>query len=1247
MDVQRVMEVWDPAGQIAGTGYLITDNLVLTAYHNIQRAGSTTQRSVEVRRLGLHGEQHAEWMAAEMLWPEQPPDIEQDPHADAALLLITDSAWQPSVAAAPVRWGRLAAPSPGAVGARVACIAVGFPEAEQRDGKRDTKQISGHIETLSGLKSGLITSHIDHVATPSAAGAPSSWSGASGAALFCGNLLTGVLTTDRARNYPGNQLIAVPLATLAARPGFTTTIKAAGNPLTLEDITTSAAGDSPPSGPYDADIPMGLHNLPGLPAEVFVGREEALTTLAAAMEQGSKAITQTVQGLGGVGKTTLALHYAHAHRDSYRLVWWIHADTPEQITTDLAGLTNRIKGAATGGTSVEDAEWAIGWLQTHPGWLLILDNAEHPDTTRHLTGQLHHAGRHLITSRFAHGWPTAPLALPLLTPAASFDLLTQLTGLTDADNQHHARLLADDLGHLPLALEQAGAFIAQSRISVSDYRDLFRQHPAQTTSTAPAGSDPQRTMARIWRITLDALHRTTPLAVDILGTAAWYAPNDIPRPLLAPLTDDPVSYAQALSQLAAYNMITLGTDTFGTHRLIQTVARTPDSTTTDDLDPHRTHDAITTARRRATDLLLTALPDEPTTSVAGWPAWRILLPHAEALLTAAEPAHDIEHTIRVLVDTAMYLQGQGQITLAITYMKRSLASSTRLHGPDHPSTLACLNNLANAYQAAGDLGRAIPLHEQSLADAVRILGEDHPNALGSRNNLAGAYEKAGDLGRAIPLREQTLTDAVRVLGEDHPNTLISRNNLATAYREAGDLGRAISLYEQTLTDRLRVFGEDHPDTLISRNNLATAYREAGDLGRAISLYEQTLTDAVRVLGEDHPFTLISRSNLASAYQEAGDLGRAIPLHEQTLVGRLRVLGEDHADTLISRNNLAGAYQAAGDLGRAIPLREQALTDAVRVLGEDHPFTLISRSNLASAYREAGDLGRAIPLHEQTLVGRLRVLGEDHPDTLISRNNLAGAFQEAGDLGRAIPLHEQSLTDAVRVLGEDHPGTLTSRDHLAGAYQAVGDLGRAIPLYVQILVGRLRVLGEDHPDTLTSRDNLAGAFEEAGDLGRAIPLYVQTLVGRLRVLGEDHPDTLGSSNNLAGAYEKAGDLGRAIPLREQTLTDAVRVLGEDHPNTLISRNNLAYAYQAVGDLGRAIPLYVQTLVGRLRVLGEDHPDTLGSRNNLASAYEKAGDLGRAVALYEQTLTDAVRVLGEDHPTTRIVRVNLTRAKSTSA
>ncbi|MFF7342155.1 NACHT domain-containing protein [Streptomyces sp. NPDC008163] len=235
-----MVEIWDPAGRIAGTGYLITDHLVLTAYHNIERADARSGRAVEVRRLALHGEDQAAWAAAEVLWPEQPPHLELDPHTDAALLLITDRQWQPPVSLPPVRWGRLPSAVPGAAQLRIPCVAVGFPRAEERDGSRDTKHIQGHIEALSGLKSGLITAHIDQVAVPRPAGAESSWSGASGAALFCGHLLVGILTTDRTLHYSGSQLVAVPVATLVDRRGFLSTVKAAGNSLDLEEVSLPA-----------------------------------------------------------------------------------------------------------------------------------------------------------------------------------------------------------------------------------------------------------------------------------------------------------------------------------------------------------------------------------------------------------------------------------------------------------------------------------------------------------------------------------------------------------------------------------------------------------------------------------------------------------------------------------------------------------------------------------------------------------------------------------------------------------------------------------------------------------------------------------------------------------------------------------------------------------------------------------------------------------------------------------------------
>ncbi|MFF1681608.1 tetratricopeptide repeat protein [Streptomyces sp. NPDC058256] len=741
----------------------------------------------------------------------------------------------------------------------------------------------------------------------------------------------------------------------------------------------------------EVDAPPGSANLPGSASGVFVGREDELARLRRLLaDEGEVAVTQVsgtraIHGLGGIGKSTLALHYAHSHRHTYTLAWWLNAATTEQIVTDLASLALRLcpQWAPTADVQ-ERAAWAILWLQWHPGWLLVFDNVEHPDDLRHYLGTLPD-GHHLATSRTATGWhaiaPTMPLGL--LDADAAVSLLCTLAlgeGQTPTPLQREeAGALAAELGHLPLALEQAGAYLFETGTALADYRALL----GQVMDTAAGGIDPERTIARIWRHTLTAIEHRNPRAVTLLDAMAWLAPDDIPRALLAPLCSDTLSLGEVLGVLHSYNMISYSADrqSVSVHRLVQTVLQHRPATGPDRHPP---------GRQDAEHLIRQAIPTEDTNTQQ----WERLLPHAVAL-----------------------------------------AASTPPHSPASTETADAFHATAQYLYRQGRDAHSIPLRTAALTQYEQVLGDTHPSTLNSRNNLALAYKSAGDLTRAVPLLEATLTQYEQVLGHANPDTLHSRNNLAQAYESAGDLTRAIPLYEATLTQREEVLGDTHPDTLASRNNLAYAYESAGDLTRAIPLLEATLTQYEQVLGHTHPDTLTSRNNLAGAYQSAGDLTRAIALHKATLAQREEDLGGTHPDTLRSRNNLATAYYAAGDLTRAIPLLEATLTQREGILGDTHPDTLSSRNNLATAYYAAGDLTRAIPLLEATLTQSEQVLGHTHPDTLASRNNLAGAYQSAGDLTRAIPLLEATLTQYEQVLGHTHPDTQTSRNNLARARKA--------------------------------------------------------------------------------------------------------------------------------------------------------------------------------------------------------------------
>ncbi|MFD5732523.1 tetratricopeptide repeat protein [Streptomyces sioyaensis] len=608
----------------------------------------------------------------------------------------------------------------------------------------------------------------------------------------------------------------------------------------------------------------GTSNLPAAP--LCLGREEELAWLRRVLaDQREGAITQSgaVHGLGGIGKSTLALHYAHRYRGDYTLVWWINAASFDEIEASLTDLTQTlIPGwAATSGRGAQVA-WAMQWLAWHPGWLLVYDNVENPDDLTPYIGALHQ-GHHLATSRRTTGWPDSATTLTLgnLDPGDAIRLLCRLVfkDTTPTPRQQaDARALVGELGYLPLAIKQAGAYLAQNRgISLEAYRRRLGTKLGKITR----GIDAERTIARIWMVTLHALEEDNPLAVEVLHTAAWLAPDDIPHTLLTPPGTDPDDTAEAIGTLAAYSMVTDAGTTLSVHRLVQTVLRFFQETGRAQPPLH------VQGRDRAEQAVLHSLAPPPGQDSVTESQWEALTPHLVTLAATTPAGHH-----------------------------------------NAPLAAAC-DAAANRLHQQGHTARTIPLLEVILVQREQVLGEAHLQTLQSRNNLATAYESAGDLGRAIPLFEATLAQREQVLGKIHPQTLISRNNLAGAYYQAGDLGRAIPLFEATLAQREQVLGKIHPDTLNSRNDLAGAYQSAGDLGRAIPLFEATLAQCEQVLGETHPQTLQSRNNLAGAYYQAGDLGRAIPLFEATLAQREQVLGETHPQTLQSRNNLAGAREA--------------------------------------------------------------------------------------------------------------------------------------------------------------------------------------------------------------------------------------------------------------------------------------------------------------------------------------------------
>ncbi|WP_330456262.1 FxSxx-COOH system tetratricopeptide repeat protein [Streptomyces sp. NBC_00820] len=736
----------------------------------------------------------------------------------------------------------------------------------------------------------------------------------------------------------------------------------------------------------DIQAAPGSGNLP--PRRLCLGREDELAWVRETLADGDEnadAHTAALCGLGGIGKSTVALAYAHQYRSAYTLVWWITADSPARIEQSLAGIALRLFPTwAARASDQERMHWALNWLQWHPGWLLVYDNVENPQDLAPCTGALNR-GHHLATSRRAVGWPrtvsTRPLGVLSADEAADVLCAHALDGdAPTAGQRQEARALADELGFLPLALEQAGAYLHQNpTIGIS----AFRRRLAKKLDKAADGIDPERTIARVWTHTLSAIKGRNPLAVRVLRTLAWLAPDSIPVALLETPGNDPDEVAEALGLLRAYSMVSLSRngDSVSMHRLVQTVLRR--STTTG-------ADGRPEGRAEAEDALLYALP---IPSGPGLPVqWHILMPHLTALAGTAPASRQKRQAVSAYLIADRHLSDQGLVARTIPLRAAVLSYREQSEGISHENTISARCALAHAHESAGDTSRAISLYKDALGACEEALGHEHPHTLMTRGNLAGAYETAGDLALATTLYEEVHDQCKRVLGENHSETLTIRNNLAYTYRVSGQAGRAVPMYEDILAEKVKLFGEDHASTLNTRNNLATAYQSAGRLDRALPLLEAVVAQSERVLGETHPVTLTFRNNVAFGYAEMGDLASALPVLETVLAQREQLLGDLHPDTLQSRNNLAIIYQTAGDVTRSVPLLETVVAQYEQVLGPANPNTLIGRSNLAGGYMLAGRLNEAIRAWEVTVSHAEQVLGPLNPDTVLFRNNLADAYR---------------------------------------------------------------------------------------------------------------------------------------------------------------------------------------------------------------------------------------------------------------
>jgi tetratricopeptide (TPR) repeat protein len=810
-----------------------------------------------------------------------------------------------------------------------------------------------------------------------------------------------------------------------------------------------------------------------IPARVrdFTGRAELLAELEAALRSGGPSVVQAVTGMGGIGKTTAAIEYAHRHRDEFDIAWWVPAEDPGLIPGWLAALALALElTTATAPVGVGVAR-LLGELARRERWLVVFDNAEDPRALSRFLPE--GPGRVLITSRNPVWRGIADVVgVREFTRAESTRLLRRLAPeLTEAE----ADRVAGAVGDLPLAVEQAGALIADTGMAVDKYLRLLGERAHDVLDHDPGGAYPQ-SLAASWAVAFDRLAADDPTALDLLTAVAWCGPEPVPLTLLTehpdalpdqlrPIATDPLVLARCTGTLHRRGMATVSPHGIQLHRIPAALLRARSQCSNVPAAPGW---AATVVR-----LLDQAVPGDVRVDSGGWPTWRGLLPHVLATASREEALGPAPaEATRLLDRAATYLLVRGEPQAALAVYERAYEVRRDKLGDDHPDTLTSASNLAGNLWYLGESQQARALDDDTLTRRRRILGEDHPDTLTSASQLAMNLSVLGDYRQARELQEETLSRRRRLLGEDHPDTLTSACFLGSALWYLGDYQQARQLQNDTLTRRRRVLGEDHPETLTSASLLGFAMWSLGDYQQARQLLSDTLARSHRVLGEDHPITPISAFLLGLALWSLGDYQQARQLLSDAFTRYRRGLGENHHYTLQIASFLGLTLGSLGEHQQARQLQNDTLTRSRRVLGEDHADTLRSASLFGLTLESLGEHQQARELQHDTLTRLRRVLGEDHPDTLRSASLLGLTLESLGKHQQARQLQNDTLTRLRRVLGDDHPDTLSSASRLATHLRALGEYQQARALDQDTLARRHRVLGDDHPDTLTSAHNLA-------------------------------------------------------------------------------------------------------------------------------------------------------------------------------
>ncbi|MFI6082520.1 tetratricopeptide repeat protein [Streptomyces sp. NPDC051217] len=1017
--------------------------------------------------------------------------------------------------------------------------------------------------------------------------------------------------------------------------------------------------------------------------EAVLGREGVLTDLTHTMED---ARVQVLSGMGGVGKTTVALSAAERAKQDGAEVFWIQAGSAAAVTDGMRHVA-LLAGAPAehvahawekGGRPAADLVWCH-LANMDRRWLLVFDDADDLDVLScagaalsDATGWVRPAvGKSqgvLVTTRDGNkrSWGdrlARSHQLDVLESEFAGQVLQELA--PEAGDANSARSLADRLGSLPLALHLAGTYLAMAHgdplaeaRTFTEYVGVLSDSPlflddATEGIYGDLRSDEERarqTIAGTWELSLALLERQgTVHARGLLQLLSCFAPAaSLPNALLNastiadlgmwPKDVAPRTIRTTLRGLRRFGLIAVDSlsaePVYQIHRLVAEVSVAPLLSEPRDYQP---------VWDSAADLLVVATPhSENPRDPGSWPAWHGLVPHWLVFLgrlpsRSDAPADDRLTAVLLCAGVAVsYLHFRGDYRTACKLAAEGLERcSSSTVNPWAKVNLR--RHRAIAVKQMGDLKTAESELDSIVEECIEEFGESDPTVLSLRYERARVASQRGKLAEAEYEYDEVIRHETQLFGATSAQTLRSRHARAICIRSMGRLDEAAAEGKLVLDGLRAELGEKHPDVLEAQHELAISLRDQGENEHAEEVFRQVLQLEEEALGIEHPSTLITRSNLASTLMLRKNLTSAEAEIRSVLDARIRILGPDHPETLDARHILAMLQVRQGELdAKSAAAIFAELTAAQRKqLIDDHPDVLVGRNSHAAALRSLGDLTQSESEYKAVLEAAIARHGEEHPVALNARFEWARSLGRIARTDNAVSEMRNVLDLQERVLGGSHRNVASARSSLGVLLMQQGHFDEA----EQQLNHALNALPEDDPERSDVQHDLVAVLHARGRLREVISQLRGISADELHRSGPAHPDTIIAQNSLGVALKDFGEFEEAAAVYREALRGAASRHSDDQPIILTLRHNLAVVLRIQGNLDEAEKEQSAVLEVQQRRLGPEHPETLATRHSLARILNDRGATAEAEAAYRELLSACRRIMGPGHRQTLSIWGNL--------